>query len=65
MRELSKIEMIEVSGAGYLGDLAKDITTAAGVAISSISNVFVEASKVFADSVHNTFKNFWASLGKK
>ncbi|TQI82459.1 hypothetical protein FHU10_2563 [Serratia fonticola] len=59
MRELSKVEMKEVSGAGFLGDLFGDITKSADVALNSIGNAFVETGKVFTDFVFNTVKGFW------
>lgn len=63
MRELSKIEMTEISGAGYLSDLlgsvAKDVTQAANIAVSSIGKSFVEIGKIFTDSVFNVVKGFW------
>lgn len=59
MRELSKVEMQEVSGAGFLSDLFGDISVAADVAIGSITNIFVESAKIFTDTVFNVVKGFW------
>ncbi len=59
MRELSKVEMQEVSGAGFLGDLFNDVVHVADVTLNSIGNAFVETGKVFTDFVFNTVKGFW------
>lgn len=63
MRELSKVEMTEVSGAGFLSDLlgtvTKDMVTVGDTIIGSITNGFVQTGKVFTDFVFNTVKGFW------
>ncbi|WP_431224835.1 hypothetical protein ACQ86O_08295 [Serratia sp. L9] len=59
MRELSKVEMNEVSGAGFLSDLLGNISSGANVAFGSIANVFVEGAKIFTDTVFNVVKGFW------
>ncbi|MFI8416582.1 hypothetical protein ACQKDS_09020 [Serratia sp. NPDC078593] len=70
MRELSKVEMHEVSGAGFLSDMfgslsgglfggiGKDMNNAGNTIIGSITNGFISGAKVFTDFVFNVVKGF-------
>ncbi|MGF6192526.1 hypothetical protein [Serratia sp. 2723] len=59
MRELSKVEMQEVSGAGFWSDLMGNLTTGAEGALKGLGSIFVETGKVFTDFVFNAVKGFW------